>query len=251
MLPVQAGLLRGRSGPGCPDGALRRPGHVPDLADPRPGSRRTAARYPWRPSRPSPCAGPSPGRRSRAMACLTRVRRFDPRLARASFRCSRRRRVRSRGASGPGIAAARRSTGRRDDCYAPVDADHLAVAGAGTRFGDGGEGDMPAPGPVAGDPVGLHARRHSPGPAEPHPSGLRYPHLAGLAGYPAHLPLRRGLPASIRNPSSRPALRQRGRRAGLPGRRTRPSPGRSPAAPAAGPSGSRRASHAMLGPGLR
>ena len=34
--------------------------------------------------------------RSRAIACFTRPRRFDPRLARASVRCSRRSRLRSR-----------------------------------------------------------------------------------------------------------------------------------------------------------
>ena len=50
--------------------------------------------------------------RSRAIACLTRPRRFEPRVARASVRCSRRSRS-APARSGRGSAAAPRWTGRR------------------------------------------------------------------------------------------------------------------------------------------
>ena len=86
---------------------------------------------------------------------------------------------------------------RGGDRHAPVDAHGLAVARSGHRFGDGGEGHVPAAGPVHGHPVGLHARRHRPGPAEPHPPHLRHPHLADMAGHPAHLPLRAAAPGDL------------------------------------------------------
>src|ERR1019366_7154412 len=73
------------------------------------------------------------------------------------------------------------------DGHAAVDADGLAVAGRGDRSGDRREGDVPPPGPVQGHPVGLDSRRHRTGPAEPYPSGLRDPHLAGMAGQAAYV----------------------------------------------------------------
>ena len=48
---------------------------------------------------------------------------------------------------------------------------------------------MPASCTIHRYPVGLGARRHRAGPAEPHPSGLRHPDLAGLPGHPADIPL--------------------------------------------------------------
>ncbi len=77
--------------------------------------------------------------------------------------------------------------------HAPVNADHLAAARRRDRIGNGGEGDMPAPGPVHCHPVRLHARRNGAGPAESHPPDLRHPHLADVAGDATHVPL---LPAS-------------------------------------------------------
>jgi len=62
-----------------------------------------------------------------------------------------------------------------------VYADNLAGAQRGDRTGYGGEGDMPSPGTIQCHPVGLHPRRHCAGPTEPHPPGLRYPHLADFA----------------------------------------------------------------------
>src|SRR4029077_3420042 len=80
------------------------------------------------------------------------------------------------------------------DRYAPVDASHLAVSRRGDRFGDRGEGHMPASGPVQSHPVGLYAWRQLTGPAESHPPGLRYPHLTHVAGQAGHLPLLPALP---------------------------------------------------------
>ena len=126
--------------------------------------------------------------RSRAIACFTRPRRFDPRLARASVRCSRR----SLRPLPPGQAGSVQQVpgGQgRGDRHAPVNAHHLAVTRRGNRLRDGGEGDMPPARPVPGHPVGLHPRRHGAGPAEPHPPGLGHPDLADVAGYAAHVPL--------------------------------------------------------------
>ena len=125
--------------------------------------------------------------RSRAIASLRRARRPEPRLARASLRCKpqqpplppgdRRGTISS---SPVDSAALHRDT--------PVDAaPRRRCPGAGMGARDGGEGDMPAAGPVPGDPVGLRGGNGA-GPAEPHPSRLRHPHLAGLAAEPADLP---------------------------------------------------------------
>ena len=104
----------------------------------------------------------------------------------------------------------------RGDRHAPVDAHRLAVTRCRDRIGDHREGDMPAARAVHRDPVGLRARRHRAGPAEPHPPGLGHPDLADLTGHAAHVPLPPARP-TIRNPSSRPALRHDGRPAGFPG----------------------------------
>ncbi len=92
----------------------------------------------------------------------------------------------------PGQARdAQQFTGRqgRRYCNAAVDAHDLSVTWCLDRLGNGGEGDVPAPCPVLGHPVGLHSRRYRPGPAEPHPTDLRHPNLADFAAEPTHLPL--------------------------------------------------------------
>jgi len=113
---------------------------------------------------------------------------------------------------------------RGGDRHAPVDAHGLAVTRRGHRFGNGGEGHVPAAGPVLGHPVGLHAWRRRARPAEPHPPGLRHPHLAGMARHPAHLPLPAATsrdPESLIAPGLAPArlpgrvVRVKGRRHGL------------------------------------
>ncbi len=75
----------------------------------------------------------------------------------------------------------------RTDRHTPVDAHSPAVPGGGHRRGNRGEGDMPAPGPIQRHPVRLHILRGLPGPAEPHPPGLRYPYLGRAAVQPTHV----------------------------------------------------------------
>ena len=126
--------------------------------------------------------------RSRAAASRTCVRRSEPRRARASFRSSRRSLFSLRhGQAGH----SQQFTGRqgRRYCNAAVDAHDLSVTWCLDRLGDGGEGDVPAPCPVLGHPVGLHSRRYRPGPAEPHPTDLRHPNLADFPAEPTYLPL--------------------------------------------------------------
>ena len=57
---------------------------------------------------------------------------------------------------------------------APVNAYGHVVTRRRNRLGNYGEGDMPAPGPVTRHSVRPHVSRHDTGPAETHPSGLRY-----------------------------------------------------------------------------
>ncbi len=61
---------------------------------------------------------------------------------------------------------------------AAVDAHHAVITRTGDRLRDVGERDMPAAGPVAGNPVGLHTLRDRPRQAKAHPADLRYPHTA-------------------------------------------------------------------------
>src|SRR5262249_22665909 len=65
----------------------------------------------------------------------------------------------------------------RTNGHAAGDADDLAGAGARDGFGDCGEGDVPAPRPVASDPVGFGGWDGA-GPAKAHPSGRWDPDLA-------------------------------------------------------------------------
>jgi hypothetical protein len=82
-------------------------------------------------------------------------------------------------------------TGRqgRRYCNAAVDAHDLSVTWCLNRLRDSGEGDVPAPCPVHGHPVGLHSRRYRPGSAEPYPTDLRHPNLTDLPAEPTYLPL--------------------------------------------------------------
>jgi len=86
---------------------------------------------------------------------------------------------------------AQQFTGRKGRRHrnATVDAHHLSVTWRLDRLGDRGEGDVPAPRTILGHSVGLHSRRYSSGPTEPHPTNLRHPDLAGVPTEPTHLPL--------------------------------------------------------------
>lgn len=57
-----------------------------------------------------------------------------------------------------------------------VDTHHTAVLGTWNRGGHAGKGDMPAAGPIAGDPVGLHTFWYWARQAEPDPANLGHPH---------------------------------------------------------------------------
>src|SRR5271169_3834749 len=125
---------------------------------------------------------------SRAIAYLTRPRRFDPRFARASVRCSRCSLVRSR-AVRVGQCSISPVDKAADTATPRVDAHGLAVTGCGNRLGDHCEGDVPPARGVTGHPVGLRARWYRAGPAEPDPPGFGHPDLADVAGHAAHVPL--------------------------------------------------------------
>ena len=187
--------------------------------------------------------------RSRAIACLTRPRRFEPRFARASLRCRRRSLLRSRPVRAgqcsisPVDKAAETATPRSMPAAWPL-------PGAGTGAGITAKATCHRPGAVHRHPVGLRARRHRAGPAEPDPSGLGPPDLAGLPAdtrRTSHCRRPPDDPESLIQAGLAPR-RPPGRVA--PDQRTRPSPGRSPAAPAAARSGSQRpATDTPLAPG--
>ena len=125
--------------------------------------------------------------RSRARASRTRPRQFEPRRPGQACAPAAPARALPHGQAGD----AKQVSGRqgRGHCHAPVDAHGVAVTRRRNRPGNYREGNMPAPGPVHRHPVRLHPRRHGPGPAEPHPTGLRHPHLPHPARHPAHVPL--------------------------------------------------------------
>ncbi len=75
----------------------------------------------------------------------------------------------------------------RTDFHTAVDTHDLAVPGCRHRRRNRREGDMPAPGPIEGHPVGFYARGNGAGPAEPDPARLRHPDLAGVAAKPSYL----------------------------------------------------------------
>jgi hypothetical protein len=71
--------------------------------------------------------------------------------------------------------------------YTTVDSDNFSVARRSDGIWDGREGDMPAPGPVHGHPVGPRTWRHGAGPAEPCPPHLRDPDFARFPVEPTHM----------------------------------------------------------------
>ena len=124
---------------------------------------------------------------NRAMASRTRPRRFEPCRVRTSLRSNRRMRLRSR-AVRPSDVQQLPGRQRRRHRHTPIDAHDLLVAWREDRVGDDCKGDMPAPGPVHAHPIGPGPRRHRAGPAEPHPTRLRHPYLAGLPAQPPDMP---------------------------------------------------------------
>ena len=98
--------------------------------------------------------------------------------------------------------ARRQSCGYND---ASVNAHDLAIARRRNRLGDYSEGDMPSSCGVHFHSVRLGARRYRAGPAEPHPPGLRHPHLSGLTAESAYMPRLHGNdPESLVPPSLAP-----------------------------------------------
>ena len=109
-------------------------------------------------SRPSPCAGPSPGPQpgDRVLDPATAVR--APLGAGELALQPPQPGPLPRGQAG---AVQQFPGGQgRGDRHPPVDAHRLAVTGGGNRRGDHGEGDMPAAGAVHRHPVGLRVRRY-------------------------------------------------------------------------------------------
>jgi hypothetical protein len=73
---------------------------------------------------------------------------------------------------------AQQFTGRQSGRHhnATVDTHHALVARTSDRIRDVGEGNMPAAGPITGDPEGLNARGHRARQAKTHPPHLGHPH---------------------------------------------------------------------------
>ena len=119
--------------------------------------------------RPSPYAGPSRGLSasrspvsSLSRRCGTALGAGQPLLQHLQpFRLTR-------GETGCMQQFAGRQRSRHDNTT--VDADHAAVTRTGDRVGDMGERDMPAAGPITGNPVGLDTLGHRPRQAKPHPA---------------------------------------------------------------------------------
>ena len=122
------------------------------------------------------------------------------------------------------------------DGYATVDSDNRARTRPWNQLRDCGECDVPAVRAVPGHPVRLRCGDGA-GPAEPNPSRLRHPDPADPPGQPLDLPR-----PERHDPESLIPTRLAPRRFAVSARRrSTPSPERSPAAPAAGPSGCRHA----------
>ena len=73
---------------------------------------------------------------------------------------------------------------RSRDRYAAIHTHHAAVTGSGDGVGDGCKCDVPAPGAIQGDSIGLHGVGDGTGPPEPHPPDLGYPDLPITAAQP-------------------------------------------------------------------
>jgi hypothetical protein len=69
-------------------------------------------------------------------------------------------------------------TGRqcRRHRHTAIDTDHAAVSRPRDRVWDVREGNMPTTGPIPGDAIGLHSRRHRSAPAESDPPDFGHPH---------------------------------------------------------------------------
>ena len=158
---------------------------------------------------------------SRAIACLTRPRRFDappPRRARCA----------AAAAAWPAPGAVTGQSGRVPggqrcgDRHPPVTrSTALAVSRGGTGRGSPGRRRRAPARPVPCQPGPLHLRRTA-RPHGTHPPALRHPDQACLPGHPPHIPL----PPAPDDPDPYippPALRTTDRPAGFaPGRRTPP-----------------------------
>ncbi|MDT5260045.1 MAG: hypothetical protein QOD10_5125 [Mycobacterium sp.] len=68
--------------------------------------------------------------------------------------------------------------------HAAIDTNGAAVTGSRDRFGDGSKGEVPAPRSIQRDSVRFHRAGDVAGPAEPHPTDLRYPYLPVAAAEP-------------------------------------------------------------------
>ena len=179
--------------------------------------------------------------RSRAMACFTCARRFEPALGTGepAFQAPQPLALRS-GQARNREQVTRRQGGRHG--HAAVEADYLPVTRRGDRLGDDGEGDMPAPGSVHGHPVGL-----APGGTARDQRNRTHPAF-GTQTSPVFR-LRRRTSHCRRAPHDAEPLVASGLAPRwAPGRvlrvvERRPWPARSLAAPAAAPSASLAASH--------
>ena len=211
--PVEPRLGTERSGPGSP--AFGSPSASCSRSSGlRPLSRRTGAQCPCWPSPPSLSAGRPREPAARRWRRRTRPRRFDPRFARASLRSSRRMRRRSHVGQAGNVQHLPGGQGRGYD-HPPVDADHLAVTRCRDRIRDGCEGDVPAPGPVHGDSVGLHPLLAPGGTSGTAPTRSWAPRPGQRAGTPAARPTaaraapRSGTPHPGRPCATRPPRRVR------------------------------------------
>jgi hypothetical protein len=68
-----------------------------------------------------------------------------------------------------------------------INADNAAISRSRDRFRDGGKSDVPPPGPIQSDSVGLHSIGYVAGPAETHPADLGYPYLPMPAAEPLNV----------------------------------------------------------------
>ncbi len=127
--------------------------------------------------------------------------------------------------------------GRRHH-HTTVDTHHAALTRTSDGSRDVGERDMPAAGPVTGDPVGLHPRWDRPRTAEAHPAEFGHPHPTEPAIHTLDVMRFDRRPAGIPR-AHRLCARLGG---GAFRRRSCPSPERSPATPAAARSASPAAS---------
>ena len=71
--------------------------------------------------------------------------------------------------------------------HAAINANDAAISRSRDRCGDGGKSDVPPPGPIPSDSVGLHRVGYVAGPAEPHPADFGYPYLPIPAAEPLNV----------------------------------------------------------------